>query len=75
MLHMIRGLSACLRIELHKPQDDVGIALAWPAHGRETIDNGGLKPNWATVLPVKLRLVADASEQKHGGDRVEGGQA
>ena len=34
---------SALRLDLDQPQDDVGIALARPAHGGETVDDGRLE--------------------------------
>ena len=29
-------------LHIHKPEDDIGVGLARPAHGPETVDNGHL---------------------------------
>jgi hypothetical protein len=62
-----------LRLDLDQPQDDVGVALARPAHGGELVGDGRLDPDQPLAIGVELGLVADGPERERGGDRVEGG--
>ena len=55
-----------VRLEPHKPQDDVAVALARPAHGREPVDHGRLKPrgtNFALCPPNAPLQVVERREQ------------
>jgi hypothetical protein len=42
-------------LQFHKPEDDIGVGLARPAHGPETVDDGRLDPNQPLALRVRLR--------------------
>jgi len=48
--------------ELKRPQYDVAVALARPAHSPETADHGVVEPDQAFAALVDLILVTHAAE-------------
>ena len=44
------------RLDLHQPQDDVGIALARPTQGLELVRDGRLDPDQALALGVSAQV-------------------
>ena len=48
------------RVQLDEPQDHVAVAFGRAAHGRETVDNGRLKPDQPFALHVCLRFTAES---------------
>ncbi len=61
------GLTPAFRLDLDEPQDDVAVALAGPAHGPESLEDGRLDPDQAldkaelnvtATLDVADRIIA-----------------
>jgi len=48
-----------LGFQFDQPQDDVAVALAWPAHGREPVDDGRPDPDQALAFRVDFQLEDD----------------
>jgi hypothetical protein len=48
--------------------------LGGAAYGRETVDNGRLKPDQPFAFRVKLWLVSHTTKRKRGAYRLEGGR-
>ena len=59
-------------VQLEKPQDDVGIALASAAQRPELLGDGRLDPDHPLAIGVGFSLIADAAKRRGRGDRVGG---
>ena len=51
--------------------DDVAVALAWPAQRPELVHGAFVEPYEIVAVAVALRLITDVVERERGGDRVE----